>query len=92
MLFIFLFAICGLAIPIALEVHVRGDNNILTRAGLELAHTTMGRRVGRIPGAAAEWANSLVALALLFLAAMALLFILGWGALSVLSWLLRLLF
>ena len=84
MWFILLFAICGLAIPIALEMHVRGSDNILTRSSRDLARSAVGRRVSRISGATAGWANSLVALAFLFF--------LAWAALSVLSWLLGLIF
>lgn len=84
MWFILLFAVCGLAIPIALEIHTRGSDNILTRSSRDLARSTVGRQVVRITGATSGWANSLVALAVLFL-----LVVVG---LRVLSWLLGLVF
>lgn len=67
MWFILLFAFCGLAIPIAFEIHVRGRDNILTRSGQELIDSSVGRRVTRLFGITTGWLYSLVALALLFL-------------------------
>lgn len=84
MWFILLFAVCGLAIPIALEIHVRGANNILARSGEDLARSAVGQKLTRATGATVGWANSLLALAVLFL--------LGWAALQFLSWLLGLVF
>jgi hypothetical protein len=84
MWFILLFAICGLAIPIALEIHIRGKDNILTRSDSDLARSAVGRKLAQATGATASWINSLVALAVLFM--------LGWAALQLLSWLLGLVF
>jgi len=84
MWFILLFAICGLAVPIALEIHVRGKDNILTRSGSDLARSAIGRKLARTTGVTAAWINSLVALAALFA--------LGWVALRLLSWLFGLVF
>lgn len=82
MWFVLLFAICCLAIPIALEIHVRGKDNILTRSGSDLAQSAVGRRLGLITRASASWLNALAALAILFT--------FGWAVLWLLSWILGL--
>jgi hypothetical protein len=84
MWFILLFAICGLAIPIAIEIHVRGKDNILTRSGSDLAQSTLGRKLAWITGSTASWINALVALVILFT--------FGWAAFWLLSWILGLVF
>ncbi|MBN8801051.1 hypothetical protein [Stenotrophomonas acidaminiphila] len=84
MWFILLFAVCGLAVPIALEIHVRGKDNILTRSGSDLARSAIGRKLARATGVTAAWINSILALAALFA--------LCWAAFRLLSWLLALVF
>jgi hypothetical protein len=84
MWFILLFALCGLAIPIAIEIHARGRDNILARSSRDLIRSRAGKALGELLGQTYGWLHSLVALTLLFLFA--------WGVLRLASWLLGLIF
>jgi len=84
MWFILLFTLAALAIPIALEIHVKGSDNIVNRAGKEILASPIGQRLRRVPGATKAWASALLALILLL--------VLGLLALRLLGWLLSLLF
>jgi len=84
MWFILLFTVCALAIPIALEIHVKGSDNIISRSGEELLHSRVGKTLGRLFGLTKDWAYSLFALGMLFAFAVI--------AFKLLPWLWRLIF
>lgn len=84
MWFVVLFAVCGLAIPIALEIHARGRDHILTRSSQDLVRSRAGRALATLLGQGVGWIHSLAALAVLFL--------LLAGFLKLAAWLLGLIF
>ena len=55
MWFILLFALSALAIPVALEVSLKGSDNILSRSGAELVDSELGRRIARTFGLTKGW-------------------------------------
>ena len=84
MWFILLFTVCALAIPIAIEIHVKGSDNILSRSGKELLQSPVGKEMKRWFRLTKDWTYSLFALGLLFAIAVI--------AFKLLAWLLRLVF
>ena len=78
MWFILLFAICGLAIPVVLEIYVRGDDNILSRSGSDLARSTLARNLTRVTGITVGWVTSLVVLVFVFVLFRILIWFLLW--------------
>lgn len=84
MLYVLLFVVCTLAIPVAFEIHYKGSNNILNRAGKELSEIRLVRSSLGFFGQIKAWAAT-VCLLVIALSAIAL-------VLHVLSWLVKYLF
>ena len=78
MWFILLFTVAALAIPIALEIHVKGSDNIVNRAGKEILASPIGQRLRRVPGVAKDWVSALLAVALLLGLGLLAFPLLGW--------------
>lgn len=84
MWFIILFAVCCLAIPVSLEIHARGHDNILVRSGRDLADTRLGLLIKVVLGQTISWIHSLAALSLIVAV--------GWVSMRLAAWLLRAIF
>jgi hypothetical protein len=78
--FILLFTICALAIPIAMEIHVKGSDNILTRSGQELLRSRAVRRVAGLLGLTRDWIFATLTVVAMIVFVVIILKSIGWLA------------
>jgi hypothetical protein len=78
MFYVLLFVICTLAIPIAFEIHYKGSDNILNRAGKELLEKDLVRKSMAFTGEMRAWAAAVWLLLITFFVIVLILRVLSW--------------
>jgi hypothetical protein len=78
MWFVLLFTVFAMAIPIALEIYVKGSDNILSRSGKEISEWPLIVKFRKVFGSTKKWVYSLVMLGLFLIVATIVFQILAW--------------